>query len=145
MIKKIFKKMDYALIAIVVVLFFIGIIALYSANGGIDGDTSECFKQVIWFLGGIIIAFFIVMIDYNILGKLWIPLYAIILLSLVAVLFTEPINGASSWFKIGDFLAIQPSELGKIVAILFWALVLNKLQLKGKREINKIWKLFLFQ
>ena len=59
-------------------------------------------------------------------------------------MFTEPINGASSWFKIGDFLAIQPSELGKIVAILFWALILNRLQLKGKREINKIWKLFLF-
>ena len=50
-------------------------------------------------------------------GKFWIPIYVITLLSLVAVLFTTPINGATSWFKIGT-VSIQPSEIAKITLIL---------------------------
>ena len=83
MIKKIFKKMDYVIISIVVLLFLVGVVALYSANGGIDGDTSECLKQIIWFVVGILGAVAIIMIDYNVLGKLWLPLYILILILLV--------------------------------------------------------------
>lgn len=50
-------------------------------------------------------------------GKLWIPIYVITILSLVAVLFTTPINGATSWFQIGS-VSIQPSEIAKITLIL---------------------------
>ena len=36
---------------------------------------------------------------------------------LVAVLFTEPINGATSWFNFGN-ISLQPSEFAKISLIL---------------------------
>lgn len=137
-----FKNTEWAIVIVSIMLFCIGLIALFSATQ--STEYGEFKKQLQWFAFSIPVLIVVSIIDYNIIIRFSPLLFTILLVSLIGVLFTEPINGASSWFKIGDFLAIQPSELGKIVAILFWALVLNKLQLKGKREINKIWKLFLF-
>jgi cell division protein FtsW len=44
---------------------------------------------------------------------------------LVLVLFSTPVNGARRWFNVGG-LGIQPSELAKIAAILFTALMLER-------------------
>lgn len=91
-IKKFFKSIDYSVLAIVIVLFIIGFVALYSANGGIEGDSDEAMKQLAWFGVGFVAMLIIMSIDYDVWGKLWIPLYAIMLLALFIVLFTEPIN-----------------------------------------------------
>lgn len=69
-----------------------GVVALFSANGGFDGDISETKKQIIWFGVGLVIMAVIVFVDYEILGKLWIPLFGVTTVALVAVLFTEPVN-----------------------------------------------------
>lgn len=137
-----FKNTEWTIVIVSIMLFCIGLVALFSATQ--STEYGEFKKQLQWFAFSIPVLIVVSIIDYNIIIRFSPLLFIILLVSLVGVLFTEPINGASSWFKIGDFLAIQPSELGKIVAILFWALILNRLQLKGKREINKIWKLFLF-
>ncbi len=81
-------------------------------------------------------------IDYNFYCKISPFLYGISILLLIAVLFTEPINGATSWFSIGPF-SFQPAEFAKIAVILFTANVMVKLQKKEKDEINRIWKLAL--
>lgn len=75
MVKKILKSVDYGLLIICVILFGIGIVALYSANGGPEGDISETIKQVAWFFVGFLCMAVIIFIDYDILCKLWIPLY----------------------------------------------------------------------
>lgn len=62
------------------------------------------------------------------------PLYVITILALIAVLFTTPINGATSWFKIGP-ISIQPSELGKITLILGLGKVIE--HFKKKNTLNK--------
>lgn len=134
MIKKVLKKMDYVLIAIVVLLFLIGIVALYSANGGISGDTGEVTKQLIWFAVGTIGAMAMIVIDYNTLGKLWMFIYGAILILLIGVLFTKPINGATSWFNFGS-VSIQPSEFAKIALILGLAKVIE--YFKQKNTLNK--------
>ena len=92
MLKKLFKSIDFGSLLIVFVLFLFGIIALYSANGGINGDISEVWKQVLWFSVGTVFVTLLVITDYTIFEKLWIPLYGFILILLVLVLFTEPIN-----------------------------------------------------
>jgi cell division protein FtsW len=46
-------------------------------------------------------------------------------LMLVAVLFSAPINGTRRWFGFGG-LGIQPSELAKVAAVFFTALVLER-------------------
>lgn len=61
------------------------------------------------------------------------PLYVITVLALIAVLFTTPINGATSWFKIGP-MSIQPSELGKITLILGLGKVIE--HFKKKNTLN---------
>ena len=117
MFKKIFKSIDYGIIIIALVLFGIGIIALYSANGGVNGDTEEVTKQLIWFVAGATCMVIVLLVDYDLLGKLWIPIYIVTILSLIAVLFTEPINGATSWFSVGS-VSIQPGEIAKITLII---------------------------
>ena len=44
---------------------------------------------------------------------------------LVAVLFRSPVNNARLWFGVGG-LGIQPSELAKLAAIFFTALILER-------------------
>ncbi len=61
------------------------------------------------------------------------PLYVITVLALIAVLFTTPINGATSWFKFGP-ISIQPSELGKITLILGLGKVIE--HFKKKNTLN---------
>ena len=69
MYKKIFKSIDYGLIIIALILFGIGITALYSANGGVNGNTEEVTKQLIWFVSGIVCMVLIIFIDYDLLRK----------------------------------------------------------------------------
>ena len=92
MLKKLFKSLDFGTLFIVFVLFLIGIVALYSANGGINGDTTEVGKQILWFSIGSALVVALIAMDYTIFEKLWIPIYIFILILLILVLFTSPIN-----------------------------------------------------
>jgi cell division protein FtsW len=52
-------------------------------------------------------------------------LLATVVLMLVAVLFSAPVNGTRRWFGVGG-LGIQPSELAKVACVLFTALMLER-------------------
>ena len=69
MVKKIFKTIDYGLIIIALLLFGIGIVALYSANGGVNGNLEEVTKQLIWFVVGFICMFIVLLINYDFLRE----------------------------------------------------------------------------
>ena len=75
MFKKIFKSLDYSVLMICIILFSIGLVALFSANGGFEGDFAETQKQLIWFLVGFVFMIIIILVDYEIVGKLWIPVF----------------------------------------------------------------------
>ena len=75
MFKKILKSLDYSVLIICVILFSIGFVALFSANGGFEGDFAETQKQLIWFLVGFVFMVIIIFVDYEIIGKLWIPVF----------------------------------------------------------------------
>ena len=139
---KFLKNTEWSILIVSVMLLIIGLIALFSAT--LETEYNEFKKQIQWFLISIPFIVIIAVIDYNIIIRFSPLLYLIFIGLLVGVLFTEPINGASSWYKIGDFLSFQPSELGKIMIILFMSLLLNRLQLRGKKEINKFWKLLIY-
>lgn len=139
--KKLLKNTEWTVLIVSVLLFIIGSVALFSATQ--STEYGELKKQIQWFLVSIpflILAYFI---DYNVITRFSPALYIVMLLLLVGVLFTEPINGATSWFQIGESFAIQPSELAKVVVVLFISFLINKLQVRGRREINKIWKLLI--
>ncbi|MBR5228042.1 MAG: rod shape-determining protein RodA [Clostridia bacterium] len=134
--RSIFRNADYILIGLAVLLVGFGIIGIYSA-GFNSSDTTEYIKQLIWFGIGAVIMLLTWLIDYNVLGKLSYVGYGVFLVLLVAVLFTTPVNNATSWFDLG-FFTFQPSELMKIVYILMLAKILDKTTFKDKKSINKL-------
>ena len=139
---KLLKNAEWSILIVSVILFVIGLVALFSATQ--TTELEEFRKQITWFF--ISIPFFILamIIDYNFLTRFSPIVFLICIGLLVGVLFTAPISGASSWFKIGKNFTFQPSELAKIVTIIFMSFILNKLQVKGRKEINKPWKLLIY-
>ena len=132
------KNTEWGILICVVLLVIIGLVALYSAT--INSELYEFKKQCIWILISIPIMIAVMCIDYNVIARISPYLYGTLILLLVAVLFTKPINGATSWFNIG-FFAFQPAELGKVFIIVFLSYVIVNIQKKSKKEINKLSKL----
>lgn len=138
--KRILKNMEWWIVIWGIALSIIGLIALFSATS--ETNYNEFTKQIIWIMISFVVMLVVMLIDYNLLVRISPILYVISIILLISVLFTEPINGATSWFSVGDF-AFQPSEFAKITVILFLAFSISKMQEKGKEEINKPWKLLI--
>lgn len=136
--KKILHNIEWGILVCTILLIAIGLLALFSSTQ--NSNYEEFTKQIMWLGISIPIIIVVVLIDYNFLAKLSPIIYGVSLLLLVAVLFTQPINGATSWFSIGPF-TLQPSEFAKIAIVLFLASIMVKLQKRGRDEINRFWKL----
>jgi len=137
--KKMLKNIEWGILICCLILLCIGFVALFSATN--ESESGEFRKQMLWAMISIPIMIIVIFIDYNFIAKISPVLYVFAIIALIAVLFTEPINGASSWFKLSETVTIQPSEFAKIILIVFLAYILVKLQGRDKTEINKIWKL----
>jgi cell division protein FtsW len=121
------------IIGIVSVLSLIGLVMILSASSVTalyeNGSTWYQFqRQFIWLLLGVAALFLVQRIDYHRLVK-WIPA-AIVITGVLMVLVLIPglgvnVNGASRWLGWGQ-LRVQPSELVKLVMILFVADVLTR-------------------
>lgn len=134
------KNIEWWILILSILLCVIGCVALYSTTQSTNfGDLK---KQLIWIFISLFTMIIIIFIDYRVLVKISPILYGISILSLIIVLFTKAINGASSWFNIGAF-SLQPAEFAKIAVILFLAYVITKIQSTGKEEINRITKLLI--
>ena len=84
-------------------------------------------RQLMWAAVGVAVLSIVMRIDYRAYRNdrlVWLVL-ALVGFMLVAVLFARPINGTRRWFGVGG-LGIQPSELAKLAAILFTALILER-------------------
>lgn len=139
--KKMLKNIEWGILICCLILVCIGIVALFSATQENSSSGGEFDKQILWLLISIPIMIAVIFIDYNLIAKISPVLYVLVLVALVAVLFTEPISGASSWFKLSETVSIQPSEFAKIILIIFLAYIITNLQKGNKTEINKIWKM----
>ena len=138
--RKILKNLEWGILIATLLLVIIGLVALTSATKNTDYDEFK--KQVMWVAISIPIMIVIIFVDYEFIAKISPILYGIIIVLLIAVLFTEPINGATSWFNIGAF-SFQPAEFAKIICILTISLTITKVQKNNKDEISKISKLLL--
>ena len=139
--KKLLKNTEWVILIVSVILTIIGLIALFSATQSTEYDEFK--KQLQWIAISIPFLILAFLIDYNVIIRFSSLAYIILIALLIGVLFTEPISGARSWFRFGESMSFQPSEIGKVITILFLAFLINKMQIRGKREINKIWKLLI--
>lgn len=136
---RIIKNIEWGILICCIILLIIGCISLYSATG--ETDYGELKRQLIWFVISIPIMIAVICIDYNIIARVSPIFYGIFIILLIAVLFTKPINGASSWFSISNSIRLQPSEFAKIFVIITLAYVMTYFQKRDKNEINKPLKL----
>ncbi len=108
------KDYKISLVIFVLLISLIGILMVRSARPDLMN------RQVMGVVLGILAMFVISLIDYNWILNLYWPLYILNLVLLVAVLlFGTSVNGAKRWLNIG--VQFQPSDLTKILMILFFA------------------------
>jgi rod shape determining protein RodA len=127
---------DFWLFGAVSLLTIFGITMIRSAIAGnielIETNTVQ--KQIIFAVGGIVVAMITAAIDYRLWASLSRILYWGMIISLL-ILNTvgEQLFGSNRWFRVGPIL-IQPSELAKIVIIL----VLADFFTRHQSKISKI-------
>jgi len=118
-----FKKLDWILIIIIVLLVGIGLLSLYSSSLG-RGDFLNFKKQIIYFGVGFFLMLLLSFLDWRELRDnpyLILILYFLCLISLVFLFFFAPeIRGVKSWYKIGP-ISIDPIEFTKIALIILLA------------------------
>ena len=122
------KKVDFVLIAIILILLFFGIVMVLSASApsalAETGDSYTYFtKQVIFAVIGIAGMWFVSKIDYRLYKRFYWPIYflsvGVLLLVLIPGLGSSG-GGAKRWINLG-FTQFQPSEITKIGMIIFYA------------------------
>lgn len=127
---------DMPLLVIVVALIVFGLVMLYSASwdfsrAAYDGDAMYMFnRQLMWLGLGILGAAALAFLDYHRWRGLIVPAMALTILLLIGVLVMSEIqfNARRAFFNG----SIQPSELAKLVSILYLAVWLY-----AKREMLK--------
>lgn len=109
------RSYKFSLVLLCIALSVIGVMVVGSAKACSEqADFGVCV--------GFILMMIVSLIDYIwILNFYWI-IYAVAILSLLSVLvFGHTANGAKRWIDLG-FTTFQPSELAKILLILFFAI-----------------------
>ena len=96
-----------------------GLVILYSSSMG-DKGAHYLALQAVWGSVGVVACFVAAIVDYRLLKKLALPIFACAVLMLVGVLFTEGRNGSRRWFDLG-FASFQPSEAAKLALIIVLA------------------------
>lgn len=134
--RKSFKKFDFVLFSTVLILCIFGIIILHSASLSTATGASIIKSQTAATILGFAAIAVIVLMDYEFIGKLYIPIYVISVGLLLAVLFfgvgDDQVGvGARSWLDLG-FFVFQPAEFVKIGLIISLAKFIDK----NKETIN---------
>ncbi len=125
-------KSDKLLFTATLLLVCTSVVMVYSSSAVLTLENNQnpylyLAKQATWALLGLLLVPIVMRVDYRTYRQptfIWAGLVSVGL-ALVAVLFSQPVNGASRWLGLGP-LGIQPSELAKIVVIVFIAAVLER-------------------
>ena len=121
-------KFDWFFIGVTIALMTCGVSLVYSAtvNEEIVFYDSLWFRQIIYFLCGIVIAVGLVFVKIDWLKRMAVPSYVIALVLLVFVLFfAGDVKGAGRWIDL-KVIKFQPSEFAKIAYLIIISYWLSK-------------------
>lgn len=128
-------KANLKILIIALLIACVGIISIYSSTSQKEGDFWQSMhkKQIIWLLVGLAIYIFASSFNYRRLWDATYFLYSLALLLLILVFILGIVRlGAQRWLKFIWF-NIQPSEITKLVVIIFLARYFST---KGLRDIS---------
>ncbi len=125
------RSYDWFMIGIVVMLFVVGFLFIYSScYDQKTGATDQNFylKQLVWIGLGLVVFVVTCWVDYRKIVSLAPLFYVVAVLLLMTVLSVGKVRlGAQRWISIGGFI-LQPSEITKVFLIIVMARVLTRLQ-----------------
>lgn len=123
---KLSDKFDFGLFIPVLILFLVGLTAIYSSTFNHPTMSGNFNRQLVFGIAAFIVFFITYSIPSNTFRMIAIPTYLFSLLLLVIVLVVgRKTSGARSWLDIGP-LGFQPSELAKLGTILVMSLFLSR-------------------
>lgn len=126
---------DWWLIAAALGLVAIGICAIDSATETAPG-AGPVKRQMVWAAIALVAMIVAAWPSYRVAETLAYVTFGLCIPLLVAVYWTEPINGAQRWLRLGP-VGVQPSELAKLAFVAALARFLVR-----REDSNRFWVLF---
>ena len=119
-------KVEYGILIPLIIFAIISITTVYSAQNLLPEYSSNLYlKQLIWYVLGFGIAYFIMFIGNKFLYNSAYILYVSNVILLILVLFFgKEVNNSKCWFELG-FFSLQPSEFMKVILILTLSRMIN--------------------
>ena len=123
------------------VIIVFGLVMLFSASYTTGylrfGDSLHYIKSQVLCLGlGLMAMILFSYIDHRFLRKMVLPGYFVVLVLLVLVLFSTPLNGCRRWLRMAG-MTVQVSEIAKLEMILFTAHLAAKAPRLEKLDPNR--------
>lgn len=129
-----YKTLNYRLILFSIALSVIGILAISSATD----DSSLVTKQIAGLVAGVILMLVVALIKYEFIARYyWLMYFASLIILLSVLIFGVERSGAKRWIDF-KFIQIQPSEICKILLLIFVATLL----VRNRASLNS-WKFLL--
>lgn len=146
--KKYNNYYDYSLLFLTVFLSCFGLVMIYSTSAytaqvKFSDEAYFLKKQLVAVIAGVIAMVAVSKIDYHVLIKklpflpvklVTVGYFIAIGLQVFVLLFGKEVNGAKRWIYLGPLGTFQPSEVSKVVAIVFVAYIVNLLP----RSLNRM-------
>lgn len=113
-----FKRFNWTLLIIQLLLFLAGIFNLISATANEGSEMGLYKSQILWFGVGLLLTSGILLVHYSFLSRMAYVIYFGCILLLLATLIMGKMGlGAKRWLGVGGF-RMQPSEFMKIGLVL---------------------------
>lgn len=134
------KRIDFRLVLVVLALMCISLLVISSYTVDSQADvldesffTPLVIKQIQFFGLGALVFIFFVGFDYNKLREWAWVLYAIMILSLIGLFFTDAIQRVQRWYRIPIIgINFQPSEYAKLVVVISLSWFLERRKSKSQ-------------
>jgi rod shape determining protein RodA len=109
-----------------ILVLILGLMGAFLIKQVQTDDENLYLKHLVGLAGGLMLAVIVSLFDYHFVAKFYIVLYVINLVLLILVkTMGSTVNHAQRWLKITDSFSFQPSELSKVILIIFLAYIFS--------------------
>lgn len=135
---RVLSRVDFRVVPVILALMLISLMVISSHTGQhTEGQettffTPEVNKQLRWFIIGWGVFFVTAGFDYNKLREWTWIMYAIMIIMLIGLFFTNPIQRVHRWYRL-PFIGIsfQPSEYAKLIVVITLSWFLEKRKMRA--------------